>query len=308
MNNLKFKRIFVLVLILLLFKNSANAKIKSEIIYKLNNEIITNVDLENEKKFLLFLNPNLKNLSLSQIENISENSLKNRKIKEIELKKFFDLEEKELNKSFLKNFILNANYSSEEIFLQELAKNNLKFKYFEKNFIIDNLWREFIYNKYKSQVQINVKELKQQIQNQKNEIEELNLSEILFKIKPNLSLEDTKNEIYEEIKKSGFEAAASIYSISDSKDYGGKLGWIKSSQISKNIYSEIKKEEQITSPIKTQNGYLIIKINEKRKIEEKIDIEIELKKLINLETEKELNKLGYIYFNKIKKRIFVSEN
>ncbi len=308
MNNLKFKRIFILVLILLLFKNSANAKIKSEIIYKLNNEIITNVDLENEKKFLLFLNPNLKNLSLSQIENISENSLKNRKIKEIELKKFFDLEEKELNKSFLKNFILNANYSSEEIFLQELAKNNLKFKYFEKNFIIDNLWREFIYNKYKSQVQINVKELKQQIQNQKNEIEELNLSEILFKIKPNLSLEDTKNEIYEEIKKSGFEAAASIYSISDSKDYGGKLGWIKSSQISKNIYSEIKKEEQITSPIKTQNGYLIIKINEKRKIEEKIDIEIELKKLINLETEKELNKLGYIYFNKIKKRIFVSEN
>ncbi len=308
MNNLKFKRIFVLVLILLLFKNSANAKIKSEIIYKLNNEIITNVDLENEKKFLLFLNPNLKNLSLSQIENISENSLKNRKIKEIELKKFFDLEEKELNKSFLKNFILNANYSSEEIFLQELAKNNLKFKYFEKNFIIDNLWREFIYNKYKSQVQINVKELKQQIQNRKNEIEELNLSEILFKIKPNLSLEDTKNEIYEEIKKSGFEAAASIYSISDSKDYGGKLGWIKSSQISKNIYSEIKKEEQITSPIKTQNGYLIIKINEKRKIEEKIDIEIELKKLINLETEKELNKLGYIYFNKIKKRIFVSEN
>ena len=277
MNNLKFKRIFVLVLILLLFKNSANAKIKSEIIYKLNNEIITNVDLENEKKFLLFLNPNLKNLSLSQIENISENSLKNRKIKEIELKKFFDLEEKELNKSFLKNFILNANYSSEEIFLQELAKNNLKFKYFEKNFIIDNLWREFIYNKYKSQVQINVKELKQQIQNQKNEIEELNLIEILFKIKPNLSLEDTKNEIYEEIKKSGFEAAASIYSISDSKDYGGKLGWIKSSQISKNIYSEIKKEEQITSPIKTQNGYLIIKINEKRKIEEKIDIEIELK-------------------------------
>ena len=83
----------------------------------------------------------------------------------------------------------------------------------------------------------------------------------MFKIKPNLSLEDTKNEIYDEIKKSGFEAAASIY-VLDSKDYGGKLGWIKSSQISK-IYSEIKKEK-MTSPIKTRNGYLIIKINEKK--------------------------------------------
>ena len=308
MTNLKFEKIFLMGLILLLFQNSAYAKIKSEIIYKLNNEIITNIDLENEKKFLLFLNPNLKNLSISQIENISENSLKNRKIKEIELKKFYDLEKKELGKSFINNFILNTNYSSKENLLQELAKNNLKFKYFEKNFIIDNLWREFIYNKYKSQVQINIKELKQQIQSQKNEIEELNLSEILFKIKPNLSLEETKTEIYEEIKRSGFEAAASIYSISDSKDYGGKLGWIKSSQISKNIYLEIKNEKNITSPIKTQNGYLIIKINQKRKIKEKIDIEVELKKLINLETEKELNKLGYIYFNKIKKRTFVSEN
>ena len=32
------------------------------------------------------------------------------------------------------------------------------------------------------------------------------------------------------------------------------------------------------------------------------------KKLINIETEKEINKFGYIYFNKIKKRTFISEN
>ena len=94
----------------------------------------------------------------------------------------------------------------------------------------------------------------------------------------------------------------SIYSISDTKNVGGNLGWIKSNQISKNIYDEIKVVKNITKPIKTNNGYLIIKINDKREINEKIDVEEELSKLINIETEKEINKLGYIYFNKIKKK------
>ena len=70
----------------------------------------------------------------------------------------------------------------------------------------------------------------------------------------------------------------------------------------------IKKGKEITSPIKINNGYLIIKVNEVRKIREKINFDEELNKLINLESEKELNRLGYIYFNKIKKRIFISEN
>ena len=65
---------------------------------------------------------------------------------------------------------------------------------------------------------------------------------------------------------------------------------------------------KLVRAIKTNNGFLILKINERRTINEKIDLEQELNKLIGLETQKELNKLGYIYFNKIKKRIFISEN
>ena len=121
-------------------------------------------------------------------------------------------------------------------------------------------------------------------------------------------MEKLAEKIFYEIENYGFEAAASIYSISDTKNVGGNLGWIKSNQISKNIYDEIKVVKNITKPIKTNNGYLIIKINDKREINEKIDVEEELSKLINIETEKEINKLGYIYFNKIKKRTFISEN
>ena len=91
-----------------------------------------------------------------------------------------------------------------------------------------------------------------------------------------------------------------MFSISDSKNFGGNLGWIKSSQISEKIYTQIKNKNGLSKPIKTNNGYLIIKIN--KNVNETIEIEEELKKLVKIETEKELNKLGYIYFNKLKKR------
>ena len=308
MINNKKKYIIFTLLFLLTFISVAVAKINSKILIKISDEIITNIDLENEKKFLIFLNPKLNNLSNDQINKISLSSLENRKIKEIELRKFFDLNQDNIGSKFIDNFISNTNYDSKDTFKIKLNEINLEYSFFEKNFTIDNLWREFIYNRFKSQIKIDTDKLKKQIENQKNKIEELNLSEILFEVKPNKTFEELSNQIYSEIDKSGFEAAASIFSISDSKNFGGKLGWVKSSQISKKIYSQIKMQKKITKPIKTNNGFLILKINERRKIKEKINLEQELNKLINLETEKELNKFGYIYFNKIKKRIFISEN
>ena len=299
------KKIFLFLFIMIIYSNALSSKI--EIIYKINNDIITSIDIENEKKFLIFLNPNLKNLSLIQIENISKDSLKNRKIKEIELEKFFNIEQENMGQKYVMNFISNSNFENLDNLKLELNKVNLSYQYLEKNFLIDNIWREYIFERFKSKIKIDKDKLKNQIKNQNNQIEEINLSEILFELKPNIELNKLSDQIYNEIEKSGFEAAASIYSISDSKNFGGKLGWIKSNQISEKIYSEIKKVENITMPIKTNNGYLIIKINEKRKIVEELNIEKELQKLINIESGKELNKLGYIYFNKIKKRIFINE-
>ena len=302
-----FDKLLLLIIFVLTSNNLAFSKINTKILYKINDHIITNLDIENEKKFLLFLNPNLSNLSNEQIFNISKDSLTNRKIKEIELEKYFDLKKENFGDEYINNFILNSNYKSKDYLLNQLKEFNLEYEYFKKNVIVDNLWREFIFNKFKNQIKIDSEKLKKQLNKQNKEIEELNLSEILFDIKLNMTFEELSSKIFEEIEKSGFEAAASIYSISDSKNFGGSLGWIKSNQISEKIYSEIKKVENITMPIKTNNGYLIIKINEKRKIVEELNIEKELQKLINIESGKELNKLGYIYFNKIKKRIFINE-
>ena len=308
MIKLNFKVILLIVILFFSLKSNTYAKLNTEIIFKINNEIVTNIDFNNEIKFLLFLNPNLKNLNKDQIENISKNYLTNKIIKEIELKKYFELDKNGLGKKYIDKFLIRTSLNDIDDLKNKLSEFNLEYSIFEKNLIIDNLWKEFIFNKFKSNVKVDIENLRKSIQNKSTELEEINLSEILFKPKSNLKFEDLKEQIYSEINNSGFEAAASIFSISNSKNYGGKLGWIRSSQISKEIYSKLKNEKKITDPIKTNNGYLILKINDRRKITETVQLDKELKKLVELETEKELNKFGYIYFNKLKKRTFISEN
>ena len=304
-NSIKLLLILFLVNLLTI---GAYSKVNTSILMKINDEIITNIDLENEKQFLLMLNPNMNTLSNTQIEKISENSLINRKIKELELIKYFDINNLDMQSIYIENFIKKSSFKNKENLNVRLEEYNVQYSYFKKNIIIDNLWKEFIFDKFRSQIKVDINKLKLQIQNQENNIEELNLSEILFKINSNTTLEKSIDEIFEVINKSGFEAAASIYSISESKNYGGNLGWVKSNQISKKIYSKISNNKSITDPIETDNGFLILKVNDRRKIKEKVDFEKELKKLINIETGKELNKLGFIYFNKVKKRIYISEN
>ena len=54
----KLKILIITILVLSVSNSFSNIKIK----YKIENEIITNIDIEEEKKYLIFLNPNLKNL------------------------------------------------------------------------------------------------------------------------------------------------------------------------------------------------------------------------------------------------------
>ena len=65
--------------------------------------------------------------------------------------------------------------------------------------------------------------------------------------------------------------------------------------------------KQLTKPIQVTNGYLIIKLNDKRERKIKIDFEKTLKKMILEEKNRQLNQFSLIYFNKIKQNIFISE-
>jgi len=90
---------------------------------------------------------------------------------------------------------------------------------------------------------------------------------------------------------------------------GGNIGWVNENSLNENIKEKIAllKEGEISDPIKIRNNFLILKIN---KIENtKIDLneEKELNKLIQNETNKQLNQFSRMYFDKLKINYSINE-
>ena len=127
--------------------------------------------------------------------------------------------------------------------------------------------------------------------------------------KKNKSLEELIKKINSSIASIGFENTANIYSIADSAKFGGKIGSIKQSNLSKKIIDEIEnlEEGQISQVIQIGNNFLILKIDKSKVIKQKIDKNKELEKMIKFETNKQLNQFSKIYFSKSKMNYTINE-
>jgi len=280
---------------------------------KINDEIITNLDIENEKKYLFFLNPKLVELERSKVEDLAKNSLITEIIKKIELKKIFNLNKNnKLVSKIEKKLINDRNISNVEDFKKILKERSLNYSMVREKLLIETLWNKLIYDKYKDNVVINKEELRKKIINEFNNNKKkfaYNLSEIVFSKSAGETFDEKLLKIGKSIEKVGFENTANIYSISNSSKNGGLIGWINEIQISKQINEKIRKLEvnQVTEPIKIQNGYILIKVNNKKKIQQKINIDNELDKLINKEMNAQLSNFSTIFYKKLKKNIEINE-
>ena len=163
--------------------------------------------------------------------------------------------------------------------------------------------------KYLNKVIINKDKINKEINSEKKIIKSFLLSEIVFNLKAGEILENKFKNLQKEISNSGFENAALIYSISDTSSSGGRLGWVKETSLNKKIKKIINnlKPNQYTQPIAISGGYLILKVEEIKKKEEKIDKKKELERRINSETNNQLSRFSLIYFNKIKKNTKIYE-
>ena len=65
--------------------------------------------------------------------------------------------------------------------------------------------------------------------------------------------------------------------------------------------------EEITEPIRIPSGFIIIQVKDKREIDLDVNIDNEIKLIIQKKTNEQLNQLSKIYFNKIKKNIQINE-
>ena len=306
----KLIEILTLVLLFLLLTNYARTENKIIIKFQIENEILTNLDFLNEEKYLLALNNNLQNIPKHQLKQLAKASLIREKIKKIELSKYYDFSiESKYGDQILKDFYKRLNFNNVKDFQLYLKKYNLNITNIREKLKIESLWNELIYKKFNNQVNVNEKKLKKKLSLQKNLMNEYNLSEILFEINDKEKLDTKYKLILQNINESGFKNAANIFSISNSSKFGGDLGWINETQLNENLLSQIRSlnVKQLTKPIQVTNGYLIIKLNDKREKKIKIDFEKTLKKMILEEKNRQLNQFSLIYFNKIKKNIFISE-
>ena len=131
------------------------------------------------------------------------------------------------------------------------------------------------------------------------------LSEIVFNIDSSQTLQTKFNKIKNEIETNGFSNAALVYSISDTANKSGKLGWIKFNSLNSKIKKIIlnTKIGQITEPIVIPGGFIILKIEDERETEILNDIDKEINIVANEKANKQLNQFSNIYFNKIRKEI-----
>ena len=302
------KLLLVLIILLLGFKNSFAEQ--NKIIIKVNNEIITSLDILNEINYLKILNPNIQNLDNKKLFEISKNSLIREKIKKINLLKLLGkiyIDEKYLEE-IIKNIYTQKNIKSLKDYKIYLKNNNLNYRYIENKITIESLWNKMIFQKFNSKVKINEYQIKKEILN--NPDEKLLLSEILIaKSKENL-MKLKFDQIQKDIQKEGFSNAALLHSISESSSNGGKIGWIDKNSLNKSLKNKISKLKigEFTDPILTPSGYLIIKL-ENKKINEvsKENIEKKIKTLVRIKTNQQLNQFSNIYLNKLKNDVVINE-
>ena len=304
---MKYKALFI---ILTIFFFNQSFALENKILFKVNNEIITSLDIIEEIKYLKVINKQLRNIEKKELYEIAKNSLIKEKIKEIEISKNFknfEVDENVVNK------ILIEAIRKEEINTFDKALNYLNNKELNSETVISKikiemLWNQLIVMKFSKNLKVSKETVKKELSNKSNQKEFL-LSEIVFDLKQGENL-DLKFELIKNIiNKKNFSQAAVIYSISSTSNSGGELGWIKETAIENRIRQVVSNTliGNITKPIKIPSGFLILKKNDERIVAKNINIEKETKQIVNEIKNYQLNQFSNIYFNKLRKNISINE-
>ena len=309
MNKVKINLIIINLFFIFIFNNILNAATNFYIVTKVDNEIITNIDIVQETNYLIALNNDLKEINKKSILSLARESLIREKIKKNEINKKHKsniMVKEDVLEDLIKNHYKKLKLNNMDEFKNYLAIYNLNLNDIKEKIKIEILWNQLVYFKYKKLLNVNVEEIKKKVDNNKNnnnEITKYLLSEILFTSK------NKNKEIREKIKKNGFKTSANIYSISSTSKFGGRIGLMNENQLSQKIINEIKsiKKGEITNTIDVPNGFLILKLEDIIIEKFEKDLKTELDNLIRFETDKQLNQFSIIYFNKLRLNSKISD-
>ena len=308
MHKKNFKVFFIIIFFI--FITNSNS-FENKILFKIENKIITSLDVMKEYKYLIALNPNLKKYSKKNNIKLAKKSIIQEKIKNIEIEKNFENPNvpEEFIEQIMRNIYTKIGLSNLNDFKKYLISSEIDFENVKKKLAIEALWNELIFFKFSSKVKIDEKKLKDEITKNNSFLKSYLMSEISFEVSNIKDLENKFLEISNVINNKGFDFAALQYSTSPTSNLGGKLDWINENSLNDNIKKAIINLEinDFTKPIAVPGGFLILQINDIENTKISIDIDAELKKLINFEKNNQLSQYSKIYFNKVKKDMEINE-
>ena len=303
----------LLLFIIFIYSNNISANTVT-IIYTVDDNPITNVEINNEITYLKLLNKDLQNMDDEALVVYASKSLLREKIKEIEVLKYFKFGlNDELIKKNLNRLISSLGVSNVSEFDIMIKNLNLTKEFIKKKIEVEILWNQIIFNKFENKVSIDEEKIKknllENLDKVKNEVEEYLLYEILYSPSSTSQIEEEFTNIKKSISEIGFENTARIFSISGSSSNGGNLGWIKRNQLSKQIANKSQNLDnlEISDLIDVPNGKLVIMIKDRRKSKIKTSFEDEYKKTLMRERNKQLNQFSSIYFKKVELNTIINE-
>ena len=302
----------LLIIFLILFLNiKISIALENKILFKVNNEIITTIDIFEEIKFLKSFNPEINDLNEKDLFEISKNSILRDKVKKIEIMNF--VKELKVDDKFLLRFIKNKyskiGINSLEKFEDYLINNNLNRNNITEKFYIEIIWNDLIFQKFKNKVVIDKEKIKNEILEnpRKKRQKELLLSEITFSPNNKKNFQIKYEKILQDIESLGFKKTALIHSDSNTATNGGLIGWIKEDNLNKNIKGIISELSigQFSKPIRTSSGFIIIKIEDEKEYETNFNLNKRVDEAILFKTNNQLDQFSGMYFNKIKKDLVI---
>ena len=146
---MKLKKYIHLIFFILICSNNVDA-FENRILVKIDQELITSVDIYNQSKYLIALNEEMKNLKDEEIFEISKNFIIREKIKKISL--YEENIELKIDDQILDRYI-KSSFTFKKLndlndFKKFIETLELEFEYMREKLIIDILWNNLIFNKF----------------------------------------------------------------------------------------------------------------------------------------------------------------
>ena len=270
-----------------------------KIIVKIDNQIITNIDIENEYRYLTALNKQLQDLDKQKLLSSAKDSVIKELIKKNEIKKYYKLDWRANDnlESIIKTVYQRIGINNEEEFEKYLYQFDLTLITVYKKIEIEAAWNQLIYDKYRDKIKINEEQIKQKIKQNSQKQLAYNLSEILFSAANSTEFNQKYSKLKDSIDELGFDKTAYLYSESDSKNESGLVGWVNDNQLSDLIRNELDslKKDDVTKPLDIPGAKIILKINQKKFQDKEISFADEYNKDVRFETDRQLNNFSIIY-------------